>query len=124
MSNKKIEAQCKENEYSYVSASGRWLPCCSFPDHGPELDRSIFSRDEFLIDNNDTFDQFHNLDIFKLWIDHIENNYYNANYVCKRRCGVFNKQIKNNDRSLNWAGESYNKITNQQELEDFLKDNN
>jgi hypothetical protein len=82
---KKIVPKCKGGKQSYYSASGRWLPCCSFPDEGKILENSIFNRDEFLIKNSPDL-QFHESDIFQLWLDRIEEDYDSAYIICKKRC--------------------------------------
>lgn len=117
---KKIVPKCKGGSQAYYSASGRWLPCCSFPDHGEVLENSIFNKDEFLIKNSADL-QFHDLDIFQLWLDRIEEDYDSAYVVCKKRCSkkahVVGKEIK----EMNWVMEEIHTIKKPHELYEFLE---
>lgn len=123
MTEKKIIAQCKNNDHSYITASGRWLPCCSFPDHGPIFYNSIFNKSLFLIENSVSFNKYHELDIFKLWIEHIEENYDSASNVCKSKCGHVANKLRLEDDSILWSAQQETLITNNEQLDSFLKNN-
>jgi hypothetical protein len=118
----KIVPKCKGGKHSYFSASGRWLPCCSFPDEGKILEESIFSRDDFLIKNSTNLN-FHELDIFNLWLDKIEDDYDNSLYMCKFRCSAKAKELEENTEGMTWVMESHHRITKAIDLFDFLEEN-
>lgn len=123
MSEKKIIPKCKEGKTSYVSSEGRWLPCCSFPHLGKQLNDSIFSNDEYLVKNNVEFDKFHEKDSFKLWIDFTEQNYNSAYSICKNRCSVDCHKINRQNKDIRWTMEEHNYIKSKTSLMDFLEKN-
>jgi hypothetical protein len=117
---KKIIPKCKGGNQSYFSASGRWLPCCSFPDEGKTLEQSIFARDDFLIEKSDTL-EFHELDIFHLWLDKIEDDYDSAYSICKHRCSKDAHEKQKNTKDMTWVMEEQYLIANKFDLFDFLE---
>ena len=116
----KIIPKCKGGKHSYFSASGRWLPCCSFPDEGKTLENSIFSKDDFLIEKSNTL-HFYEKDIFLLWLDLIEDNYYSAYSICKQRCSANAHEKQKEVKDMNWVMEEQIFIKNKFDLFDFLK---
>jgi hypothetical protein len=118
----KIIPKCKGGKHSYFSASGRWLPCCSFPDEGKILEQSIFFKDEFLLKNNTDLD-FHKKDIFNLWLDYIEANYDSSLSLCKYRCSSKAKELEEHNEDMTWVMESHHKIYKSIDLFDFLEKN-
>jgi hypothetical protein len=118
----KIIPKCKGGKHSYFSASGRWLPCCSFPDEGKILEESIFSRDEFLLKNSTDLD-FHELDIFNLWIDKIEDDYDSSLYMCKFRCSGKSHELEEKTEGMSWVMEPHTMIVKSINLHDFLEEN-
>lgn len=124
LSSKKILPKCKNGNTSYFSSEGRWLPCCSFPHFGKLLEESIFSRDEYLIKNNNEFDKFHEKDSFKLWTHHTEENYEKAYNICKRRCSERSHTINKKNKDVNWVMDEVKYIRNKKELYDYCEKNN
>jgi hypothetical protein len=118
----KIVPKCKGGKHSYFSASGRWLPCCSFPDEGTILEESIFIKDDFLIKNSTDLN-FHELDIFNLWLDKIEDDYDSSLYMCKFRCSAKAKELEESTEGMTWVMESHHRITKAIDLFDFLEEN-
>jgi hypothetical protein len=118
----KIIPKCKGGKHSYFSASGRWLPCCSFPDEGKVLENSIFIKDSFLIENSEDLN-FHELDVFTLWLDHIENNYDSSLYMCRKRCSSKSHEIEKKEKDMNWVMEPHILIKKQNDLRQFLEEN-
>lgn len=118
----KIIPKCKGGKHSYFSASGRWLPCCSFPDEGKTLEESIFSRDEFLIKNSNDLN-FHELDIFNLWLDRNEDDYDSALHLCKFRCSSKSHELQEKEKNMTWVMESHDSIAKEIDLHDFLEEN-
>lgn len=116
----KIIPKCKGGNQSYFSASGRWLPCCSFPDEGKTLEQSIFARDDFLIEKSNTL-EFHELDIFHLWLDRIEDDYDSAYSICKHRCSKDAHEKQKNTKDMTWVMEEQYLIENKFDLFDFLE---
>jgi ssDNA-binding Zn-finger/Zn-ribbon topoisomerase 1 len=116
----KIIPKCKGGNQSYFSASGRWLPCCSFPDEGKTLEQSIFARDDFLIEKSNTL-EFHELDIFHLWLDKIEDDYDSAYSICKHRCSKDAHEKQKNTKDMTWVMEEHYLIANKFDLFDFLE---
>ena len=123
MTEKKIVPKCKFGKTSYFSSEGRWLPCCSFPHLGPQLKESIFSRDEFLMENNTEFNTFHEKEVFKLWIDHIENNYENNLWMCKSRCSQSAHDLQKSKKFTTWVLDEQVPIKSMSDLHQFLEDN-
>lgn len=117
---KKIIPKCKGGKQSYFSASGRWLPCCSFPDHGKILEKSIFSRPEFDIKNSNDL-KFYELDIFNLWLDRTEDDYDSAYSICKHRCSSDAHEKQKDVKDMNWVMEEQIFIKNKFDLFDFLE---
>jgi hypothetical protein len=124
MSENKIIPKCKTGDTSYFSSEGRWLPCCSFPHLGKRLSESIFSRDDFLIENNIEFDKFHEKEIFKIWIDHIEDNYENSLPLCKNRCSNLSHEIQKNNKDVTWVMDDKITIKSIKDLHEFLENEN
>ena len=102
---KRVVPKCRFGQHSYFSAEGRWLPCCSHPAMGPEFDRSIFSRDEYLLENNESVDEFHLKDSFLNWIEHIENSYESNLEICKNRCSLQSHEAMKNRKGIRWTME-------------------
>jgi hypothetical protein len=118
----KIIPKCKGGEHSYFSASGRWLPCCSFPDHGKTLEKSIFAKDDFLIEKSNTLD-FHEKDIFLLWLDRTEEDYDSSLNLCKFRCSSKSHEIEKKEKEMTWTMEPHYRIVKKVELYNFLEQN-
>jgi hypothetical protein len=102
---KRVVPKCRFGQHSYFSAEGRWLPCCSFPAMGKEFKESIFSRDEYLLKNNERVDEFHDKDSFLNWIEHIETSYESNLEVCKNRCSLQAHETMKNRRGMRWTME-------------------
>ena len=102
---KRLIPKCRFGQYGYFSAEGRWLPCCSFPAMGGELKNSIFSREEYLLKNNEVVDEFHYKDSFLNWIEHIENSYESNLSVCKNRCSVEAHENMKKAKDVQWTME-------------------
>ena len=92
----KIIPKCKEYEIPAINSEGRWFPCCDFHQEGKLFEESIFSKDEYLIENNKSLN-FIEKDSFKTWISEIENDYTKAPTVCKHRCSLKSLQIINQE---------------------------
>ena len=61
----KIIAKCKRNEIPAINSEGRWFPCCDFQQEGELFEESIFSKDEYLIENNKSL-KFSEKESFKM----------------------------------------------------------
>ena len=118
----KIIPKCKGGKHSYFSASGRWLPCCSFPDEGNALKQSIFIKDDFLIKNSTDLN-FHELDIFNLWLDKIEEDYESSLHLCKFRCSSKSHDLEEKEKNMTWVMEPHHHISKEIDLFDFLQEN-
>lgn len=121
--NKRIIPKCKDGEKPYVSSEGRWLPCCSFPHLGKQLDNSIFSSDEYLIKNNTEFNKFHEKPCFKSWIKTTEENYDGAYSICKTRCSVNSHELAEKNKNIHWTMEEHTYIRSLAKLAEFLDNN-
>ena len=102
---KRVIPKCRFGQHGYYSAEGRWLPCCSFPAMGKELDQSIFSRSEYLAENNEKLDEFHVKDSFLNWIEHIETSYESNLELCKSRCSAESHETMKKNPSARWTME-------------------
>lgn len=102
---KRVVPKCRFGQTSYFSAEGRWLPCCSHPAMGSQFEKSIFTRDEYLLKNNETVDEFHLKDSFLNWIEHIETSYESNLSVCKNRCSESSHATEKSIKSMQWTME-------------------
>ena len=117
---KKIIPKCKGGEQSYFSAEGRWLPCCSFPHQGPILEKSIFSRPEFLIKNATNL-KFWETDIFELWLENTENDYDSAYEICQFRCSSKAHETEKNIKEMTWVMEESHYLKKEFDIFQFLE---
>lgn len=104
---KKVVPKCKDGRHTSFSAEGRWIPCCSFPSMGGDFERSIFSRDEYLLKNNEDVNAFHLKDSFLNWIEHIENSYESNLSICKNRCSLDSHATMKSDANILWTMEEH-----------------
>lgn len=118
----KIIPRCKSGEKSSVTSQGRWIPCCAFPEYGEEAERSVIASDDFLLKNNPD-PNLHNHPKFKQWIEGVETDPQSyALSLCWRRCSEHSHQMEKLYAS-NWAMEQQFRITDSEQLEQFLKEN-
>lgn len=107
---KRVIPKCRFGETGYFSAEGRWLPCCSHPAMGEDFENSIFKRDEYLLKNSDTVDEFHLKDSFLNWIEHIETSYESNLKLCKNRCSALSHETMKSSRKMQWTMEEIEKL--------------
>lgn len=118
----KIIPRCKSGAKSSITSQGRWIPCCGFPEYGPEAEQSIFAKDDFLLKNNGD-PNLHNSEIFKQWIQGIETEpEKHATNLCWRRCS---EEAHRNEKegNLSWAQEQLIPIRSEEDLKKFMEDN-
>ena len=119
----KIKAKCKDGATGVITASGKWLPCCNF--HLYELEKELTKLNKYIFNSID-FDiktctkyNFYDQDIFKAWVEHIEENYHLAPHACKFYCSETNTRTVDSNF---WCKEDLFFINSSEDLEQFVKE--